>query len=354
MKKTLLIIKSIFIIFFFNSYVFAGVSTPTPSTAINKIASSMSHSAKNNAQTIANVSSATSSLLNSSKISAGIQATAAKFGLSIDTEAATILASVDTSSSASISKAMSQLKSNIEGRDWDYVPTLDQDTIVYETEWFALKKVGTQAGANPSAMTNFDYATTHDVFTEGVDQMAKGKVYVNFKKGEMWADMEVKLTLVEETNNAAANTQQAISYTSGTAGFDDVPVVADEARRISQTFGVTGTGFDQPARGEHNTMKASATALQASCCSGETPASWWDSATNRASEYNHDNDGGAQDAWESVYMYGKFTTASEGGTALGQIAMEGGHHDDNSEEQQFVESIEGQEATGAITGKAYE
>ena len=310
----------------------------------------MSHSAKNNAQTIANVSSATSSLLNSSKISAGIQATAAKFGLSIDTEAATILASVDTSSSASISKAMSQLKSNIEGRDWDYVPTLDQDTIVYETEWFALKKVGTQAGANPSTMTNFDYATTHDVFTEGVDQMAKGKVYVNFKKGEMWADMEVKLTLVEETNNAAANTQQAISYTSGTAAFDDVPVVADEARRISQTFGVTGTGFDQPASGEHNTMKASATALQASCCSG----SWWDSAENRASEYNHDNDGGNQDAWESVYMYGKFTSESEGGVALGEIAVEAGHHDDNSDQAGFVASIERHEASGSITGKAYE
>ena len=310
----------------------------------------MSHSAKNNAQTNSNVSSATSSLLNSSQLTAGIKATAAKFGLSIDTEAATILAGVDTSSSASISKAMAQLDSNIRGLGYDYVPTLDQDTIVYETEWFALKKVGTQAGANPSTMTNFDYATTHDVFTEGVDQMAKGKVYVNFKKGEMWADMEVKLTLVEETNNAAANTQQAISYTSGTAGFDDVPVVADEARRISQTFGVTGTGFDQPASGEHNTMKASATALQASCCSG----SWWDSAENRASEYNHDNDGGNQDAWESVYMYGKFTTPSEGGTALGEIAIEAGHHDDNSDQAGFVASIERHEASGSITGKAYE
>ena len=66
MKRISLIIQSIFIIFFFNSYVFSGVSTPMPSTAINKIASSMSHSAKNNAQTIANVSSATSSILNSS------------------------------------------------------------------------------------------------------------------------------------------------------------------------------------------------------------------------------------------------------------------------------------------------
>ena len=207
-------------------------------------------------------------------------------------------------------------------------------------------------------MTNFDYATTHDVFTEGVDQMAKGKIFVNFKKRDVWAEMELKLTLVEETNNAAANTQQLISYTSGTATFDEVPVVADEARRISQTWGVTGTGFDSELVDgewqEHNTMKASATTLQASCCSGETPASWWDSATNRASEYNHDNDGGAQDAWESVYMYGKFTSESEGGIALGEIAVEAGHHDDNSDQAGFVASIERHEASGSITGKAYE
>ena len=109
MKTILFIIKTISVILLFNSYVFAGVSTPTPSTALNKIASSMSHSAKNNAQTTANISSATSTLLNSSKLTAGIEESAAKFGLSINTEAATILAGVDTSSSASISKAMAQL-----------------------------------------------------------------------------------------------------------------------------------------------------------------------------------------------------------------------------------------------------
>ena len=110
MKKISFIIKTIFIILLFNSYSFAAVSIPTPSVALNKIATSMSHSAKNNAQTIANISSATSTLLNSSEITAGIQASATKFGLSIDTEAATILASVDTSSSASISKAIHRCK----------------------------------------------------------------------------------------------------------------------------------------------------------------------------------------------------------------------------------------------------
>ena len=345
MKKILFIIKTTFIILLFDSYVFAGVSTPTPTTALSKIASSMSHSAKNNAQNVANISSATSTLLNSSKITAGIQESAAKFGLSINTEAATILASVDTSSSESISKAMAQLERNISGKAEDYVPTLDQDTIVYETDWFALEKVTT------SSMNDFTYASTHDVFKENVDQMVKGKVYVNFKKREMWADMAVKLTLTQATPYVAAGVQQQTSMETGTATFTELPIVADQAFRISQYWGMTdGTGYNQ-GDNEFNTMKASASTLQETCCSGD---SFWDNTAKRVSEYNHDTNSGAQDAWKSVYMYGKFTTASEGGTALGQIAMEGGHHDDNSEEQQFVESIERQEATGAITGKAYE
>jgi len=345
MKKILFIIKTIFIILLFNSYSFAGVSTPTPTTALNKIASSMSHSAKNNAQTTANISSATSTLLNSSKLTAGIQESAAKFGLSIDTGAATILAGVDTSSSASISKAMAQLESNISGRGEDYVPTLDQDTIVYETDWFALEKVTT------SSMNSFTYASTHDVFKQNVDQLVKGKVYVNFKKREMWADMAVKLTLTQETPYVAAGVQQQASMETGTATFTELPVIADQAFRISQYYGMqSGTGYDQGSE-EFNTMKASATALQATCCSGD---SFWDDTASRVSEYNHDTNSGGQDAWKSVYMYGKFTTASEGGTALGQLAMEGGHHDDNSDEAAFVASIERQEASGSITGKAYE
>ena len=348
MKKILFIIKTTFIIFLFNSYSFAGVSTPTPTTALNKIASSMSHSAKNTSQNVTNISSATSTLLNSSKLTAGIEESAAKFGLSIDTEAATILAGVDISSSASISKAMAQLESNISGKGEDYVPTLDQDTILYETDWFALEKV------TSSSMNSFSYASTHDVFKEDIDQLVKGKVYVNFKKREMWADMAVKLTLTQATPYVDAGVQQQTSMETGTATFTELPVIADQAFRISQYYGMqTGTGYDQGSN-EFNTMKASATALQATCCSGH---SFWDDTESRVSEYNHDDNSGglgAQDAWKSVYMYGKFTTASEGGTALGQIAMEGGHHDDNSEEQEFVESIERHEASGSITGKAYE
>ena len=338
MKKILFIIKTTFIILLFNSYVLAGVSTPTPTTALNKIASSMSHSATNNAQTIANISSATSTLLNSSEITAGIQASAAKFGLSIDTEAATILAGVDTSSSASISTAMAQMESNVEGRSWDYVPTADQDTIVYETPWFALEKVN---GA--SSMNSFSYATTHDVFKEGVDQMVKGKVYVNFKKRDMWAEMDLKLTLTQETYLAAAGVQQDVAFQSGTATFNEVPIVAEDVARLSPDLGVTGTAF----AGENGTMKKSANEL----IDLQYSSGWYSSQQNMISEYNHDQ---STTSYEAIYFWGKFTTASEGGTALGQIAVEGGHHNDNTDEAGFVASIERQEASGAITGKAYE
>ena len=346
MKKIFIIIKATFIILFFNTYSFAGVSTPTPTTALNKIASSMSHSAKNTAQNVASINNATSTLLNSSKLTAGIQKSAAKFGLSINTEAATILAGVDTSSSESISQAMAQLEENVEGRDWDYVPTLDQDTIVYETEWFALEKVGTQAGSNPSTMNSFDFASTHDVFKEGADQMVKGKVYVNFKKRDMWAEMDVKLTLTQATSVASAGEEQTIDYESGVATFSEVPIVADEVIRYTHN----GDQWGNVMSAEGNTLKASATALRDACSNCD----WWKTKSQMVSEWNHDNNSGAQDAWKSVHIYGKFTTASEGGTALGQVAIEGGHHDNNSEEQEFVESIERYEASGSITGKAYE
>ena len=303
----------------------------------------MSHSAKNNAQTIANVSSTTSTLLNSSEITAGIQASAAKFGLSIDTQAATILAGVDTSSSASISQAMAQLEENVEGRDWDYVPTLDQDTIVYETEWFALNKVN---GAG-STMNSYSYATAHDVFKEGAEQLVKGKVYVNFKKRDMWADMDLKITLTQATDVASAGEQQLVDYSSGTATFSELPIVADEVIRYTTSGTIWGPAMD----GENNTLKASANTIHDACSGCST---WWQTKSNMVSEYNHDNNSGAQNAYKAVYIYGKFTTATEGGTALGEVAIEGGHHDDNTEEAAFVASIERHEATGTVTGKAYD
>ena len=106
MKKTSFIIKTIFIILLFNSYSFAGVSIPTPSVALNKIATSMRHSANNTAQTTTTINNTTSNLLNSSELTVDIQKSAKKLVLCLDKESATILASADSKDAKSVSKAM--------------------------------------------------------------------------------------------------------------------------------------------------------------------------------------------------------------------------------------------------------
>ena len=304
----------------------------------------MSHSANNTAQTTTTINNTTSNLLNSSELTVDIQKSAKKLGLSLDKESATILASTDSKDAKSVSKAMAKVSENVTNRDDDYVPTLDQDTIVYETEWFALNKV--TSGANASTMNDFDFATTNDVFKAGAEQMVKGKVYVNFKKRDMWAEMDLKLTLTQATNSASAGEQQDISYKSGTATFSEVPVVADEVIRYT----LNGDQWGNVMGAEVNTLKASSSTLRDACSNCD----WWKTKSQMVSEWNHDNNSGAQDAWKSVHIYGKFTTAAEGATALGQVAIEGGHHDNNSEEAAFVASIERHEASGAITGVAYE
>ena len=113
MKKTSFIIKTIFIILLFNSYSFAVVSIPTPSVALNKIATSMSHSANNTAQTTTTINNTTSNLLNSSELTVDIQKSAKKLGLSLDKESATILASTDSKDAKSVSKAMAKVSENV-------------------------------------------------------------------------------------------------------------------------------------------------------------------------------------------------------------------------------------------------
>ena len=66
--KILIIIKSIIIFIIINSYSYAVVSNPTPTTTLSKIANSMSYSANNTSQNVtSNTSSTTSKLINSSK-----------------------------------------------------------------------------------------------------------------------------------------------------------------------------------------------------------------------------------------------------------------------------------------------
>ena len=84
MKKILILLKIIFLITYVNVSAHAEISTPSPTTTtLNKIAKSMSNSVKNDVQSIQKNSITTSDLITNSELTAGIQDSAAKYGLTI-------------------------------------------------------------------------------------------------------------------------------------------------------------------------------------------------------------------------------------------------------------------------------
>ena len=82
MKKNYFFINTVIIILLFKSYSFAGISIPTPSTTLNKIANSLSHTSTSNGN-IENINVKTSSIVNSSDLK-NIKADAEKFNLKMN------------------------------------------------------------------------------------------------------------------------------------------------------------------------------------------------------------------------------------------------------------------------------
>ena len=335
MKKNYFFISTVIIILLFKSYSFAGISIPTPSITLNQIANSLSHSASN-IENIESINVQTSSIINSSDLKKNIKADAEKFNLKIDASAAEILASMTSTDSDSISAALSQMESNITELAEDYVPTLDQDTIVYDTGWVTLTKKTTYDSKS--------YHTDNQVFDATAAQQMRGKVYVNFKKGEVSADMSAKITLVHDGNG-----EKRYDWNTGAATFNSVPVVAEETRRLMTSEGETASDMFDTG---HDTLLASNTTLQAS--------------THKTRQqliniYNHDTTAPicmaacVEVASEhGVFHYGKFTTATSESTGLGTLILEGGHAIQGSNEAQFAATVERMEGSAEITGTAYE
>ena len=343
--KTLSIIKLIIIYIIFNSYSYAVVSNPMPTTTLNKIANSMSYSANNTSQNITNNTSVTTSkLLNSSKLTAGIQKSAEKFGLTIDTEAAAIVASIDTSSIESMSKALESLEDNYAHLDEDYVQTVDQDTIIYDSDWTTLSKV---TGGS------LNYTSNNNVFKSGASQHVRAQVYVNFKKRDIFADVDTKITRAVGAGgqvNSTGGTEIQTSWNTGTATFTDLPIVATDDQRIGDGWGSHAAAFAGELD-KFSTMKKSTTELQDACTHCDA-GSYWTVKQNHVEEYNNNvND---TSSYGSIYFYGKFTTASEGAEGVGNFVLEGGFTADGASEQEFVESIERYEVTTSLTAKAAE
>ena len=335
MKKKFFFINTVIVILLFKSYSFAGISIPTPSTTLNKIANSLSHTATNNGK-FENINVKTSKIVNSSDLKKNIKSDAEKFNLKIDASAAEILASVTSTDSDSISAALSQMESNIAELADDYVPTLDQDTIVYDTGWVTLTK-----------KTSYDsktYSSDNQVFDASAVQQMRGKVYVNFKKREVSADMSAKITLVHDGNG-----EKRYDWNTGAATFNSVPVVAESVKRLMTSEGETAADM---YNGTNDTMLASNSTLQASAHK---------TRQQLINIYNHDIDeptcmfACVEVASEhGVFHYAKFTTATSESAGLGTMIQERGHAIQGSTEGQFAGSVERVQVSAEIIGVAYE
>ena len=344
MKNFKIIFKSIFFIAIYFSYSYAVVSTPTPATTniVNQMSSSMSHSVVNSSNVINNSQNVTSNLINSTNLKQDIKENAEKLDLKVDEGALSALSNV-SSDSKEIAKEMEKMKDNIEEKDHDYVMTLDQDVVVYDSGWFTLERVET--GSNG---LTYNKPSTSDVFADAV-QEGRGKVYVNFNKKEMSADMYTRITL-----KGASQVQH--EWNTGSAGITSLPVVASTVRGLKSDG---NTDFDEFVD-VNSSMQISPTELAANytcdtgCKSKQELMDW----------YNHDTNN--SDADKRLFFYGKFTTVdASGSTGNGQIIIEGAHDLEagtgtmapiggKSQTQTYIESIERLEGSATIVGKALE
>ena len=327
----------LFIITYF-SYSYAVVSTPTPATSniVSQMSSSMSHSAINSSNVINNSQNVTSNLINSTNLKQDIKENAEKLDLKVDEGALSALSNV-SSDSKEIAKAMEKMADNIEEKDHDYVMTLDQDVVVYDSGWFTLERVET--GSNG---LTYNKPSTSDVFADAV-QEGRGKVYVNFNKKEMSADMYTRITL-----KGASQVQH--EWNTGTAGITSLPIVASTVRGLKSDG---NTDFDEFVDVNSSMQVASdELAPNYTCDTGCL------SKQQLMDRYNHDASNG--DSEKSLFFYGKFTTVdASGSTGNGQIIIEGAH-DSNADATNstttatYIGTIERLEGSGTIVGKALE
>ena len=317
------------------------------SEVIGQMSASMSHSFSNPSSVISETQNLTSNIINSQDLKKNIILTAEKFDLKSDEGAADILSSLSKEfENKEILVAMDQLQENIIVTDNEnYVRTLDQDTILYDSGWFDLSPVET--GSNGLTYSLGDEGVSQ-VFDTAATQQGRAKVYVNFNKKEISADVFSKLTL------KGASTVE-YSFTTPTVTLTTIPVVASVPKALV-TDGTTSLdelidsgGGECPADSctslvrIANTLQSSALTLN----SGTTE--------QLMDKYNHDTSN--SDAAKEVFQYGKFTTVDGSGlTGLGTFVFEGAHDASAAPagEAAYVQSIERLEGSTVVIGKALE
>ena len=319
------------------------LASPASPDILTQMSSSMSHSVLNSSNVVNSSKNLTTNLINSADLKNNIIITAKKFDLKSDESASEILSNLSTESeSEEILVAMNELQENIIVTDNEnYVRTLDQDTILYDSGWFDLTKVTT--GSN-----GLSYSSDKNVFADGATQQGRAKVYVNFNKKEISADVFSKITL------KGASTVD-YSFTTPTVTLTTIPVVASVPMAMGSTGGVFIDQLIDSGGGEcpadsctslvrvANTLQHSALTLN----SGTTEL--------LMDKYNHDTNN--SDAAKEVFQYGKFTTVDGSGlTGLGSMIFEGAHDAAAAPagEAAYVQSIERLEGSTVVIGKALE
>lgn len=319
------------------------LASPASPDILTQMSSSMSHSVLNSSNVVNSSKNLTTNLINSADLKNNIIITAKQFDLKSDESASEILSNLSTESETEeILVAMNQLQENIIVTDNEnYVRTLDQDTILYDSGWFDLTKVTT--GSN-----GLSYSSDKNVFADGATQQGRAKVYVNFNKKEISADVFSKITL------KGASTVD-YSFTTPTVTLTTIPVVASVPMAMGSTGGVFIDQLIDSGGGEcpadsctslvrvANTLQHSALTLN----SGTTE--------QLMDKYNHDTNN--SDAAKEVFQYGKFTTVDGSGlTGLGSMIFEGAHDAAAAPagEAAYVQSIERLEGSTVVIGKALE
>ncbi len=319
------------------------LASPASPDILTQMSSSMSHSVLNSSNVVNSSKNLTTNLINSADLKNNIIITAKQFDLKSDESASEILSNLSTESeSEEILVAMNELQENIIVTDNEnYVRTLDQDTILYDSGWFDLTKVTT--GSN-----GLSYSSDKNVFADGATQQGRAKVYVNFNKKEISADVFSKITL------KGASTVD-YSFTTPTVTLTTIPVVASVPMAMGSTGGVFIDQLIDSGGGE--CPADSCTSLVRVANTLQDSALTLNSGTTELlmDKYNHDTNN--SDAAKEVFQYGKFTTVDGSGlTGLGSMIFEGAHDAAAAPagEAAYVQSIERLEGSTVVIGKALE
>ena len=319
------------------------LASPASPDILTQMSSSMSHSVLNSSNVVNSSKNLTTNLINSADLKNNIIITAKKFDLKSDESASEILSNLSTESeSEEILVAMNELQENIIVTDNEnYVRTLDKDTILYDSGWFDLTKVTT--GSN-----GLSYSPDKNVFKDGATQQGRAKVYVNFNKKEISADVFSKITL------KGASTVD-YSFTTPTVTLTTIPVVASVPMAMGSTGGVFIDQLIDSGGGE--CPADSCTSLVRVANTLQDSALTLNSGTTELlmDKYNHDTNN--SDAAKEVFQYGKFTTVDGSGlTGLGSMIFEGAHDAAAAPagEAAYVQSIERLEGSTVVIGKALE